>query len=105
MPNIIHLATEKILTDQVLARSREALVVLEVVEEILHIGLEVVDRARRSDETVHLHGAVETVEELPCAASDGDHALRGADGVHIVPAKPISHQSQYLLLKALADIV
>jgi hypothetical protein len=31
--------------------------------------------------------------------------LRGADGVHIVPAKPISHQSQYLLLKALADIV
>lgn len=87
------------LTEEVLARGREALVVLEVGEEVLHAGLEVVNGARRSDEAVHLHVAVQAVEEFPGTPGDVDHPLRGSNGVHIVPSEPADYESASAVCK------
>lgn len=51
------------------------------------------------DEGKDAHGAVVAVEELPLLASDVDHALGGANGVHVaIAAKPKTCQSYTLFL-------
>jgi hypothetical protein len=71
----------KVLTDEVLLGRRVALVLGEVVEEELDVGVEAeLPGSVGRDEAEDLHVAVGADEEVPFEAGNGDGRDLGADG-------------------------
>ncbi len=70
------------LTNQILVISRVTMIALQVVEELLDVRAEAVDRAW-CDEAEDLHGAVHANPQLPGTASNGNGSNGGTDGVNV----------------------
>jgi hypothetical protein len=70
------------LTDQVLAVDGVSLVLSEVGEELLDVGVErQLPRAVRGDEAEHCHGTIGALVQVPAVARDIHSSNLAADGV------------------------